>query len=284
MSREFEPTEADLAATDAYLDALSRGIDPSDGSDALAAMLLDLRQEVHGDVAAAPVAAVARDHGNGGAQVVDLRSRRVRRAAHSVDDSRRRGRHVGPFVSGLMGAAAATLLIAGGGAAVYNSEPGDALFGMNQALFGDHAAVIELATTLEEANTRNANGDVEGALQLLEQAKAMVADINTKNVEPKKPAEEPRPRATVTETITTTVAPEPAPGEPKSSEAPTPAPASAAPTVTVTVVPAPGNPAFPVDGNGIEVDEGGSPLPTTNIPVPLNPDAEPGVIVNPKTP
>ena len=284
MSREFEPTEADLAATDAYLDALSRGIDPSDGSDALAAMLLDLRQEVHGDVASAPVAAVARDHANGGAQVVDLRSRRARRAAHSVDDSRRRGRRVGPFVSGLMGAAAATLLIAGGGAAVYNSEPGDALFGMNQALFGDHAAVIELATTLEEANTRNANGDVAGALELLEQAKAMAADINTKNVEQKKPAEEPRPRATVTERVTTTVAPEPVPAEPKSSEAPTPAPASAAPTVTVTVVPAPGDPAFPVDGNGIEVDEGGRSLPTTSVPVPLNPDAEPGVIVNPKTP
>ena len=58
-------------------------------------------------------------------------------------ESRRRKPRINAFMSGLIGAAAATLVIAGSGAAIYNSQPGSFLWGLNTKLFGDHAAVVE---------------------------------------------------------------------------------------------------------------------------------------------
>lgn len=190
------------AADDALLAALGQGVDPSQGADPLAQLLLDARAEARAEipacpdvlsllapgefeelfpaasrgaaptevfapVAAAPVPTAPTPEEPVSTQVIDL-------AAH------RRRRGVSPLAAGLVGAAAATLAIAGGGAAIYNSSPGDALWGASTVLFGDHASVVELAATLEEAGDRNSQGDIAGALELLDKAKGMADEIGTK--------------------------------------------------------------------------------------------------------
>ena len=243
-----------ISGDDAFIDALSRGYDPSDGTDELAALLLGLREEIAAPMPPAPVVpeysadsagsqtttvfpAVAslddhRVHGDaatGGtaapadpAPVGDLDRRR---------DNRRSGKHSGWFGHGLIGAAAATLIIAGGGAMVHSAQPGDSLWGINQVLFTDHAAVVELTATLEEADNRNAEGDVQGALKLLEQAKAMAQEMNAKDREQTgHPAASSPVVATATETVT--VAPPPVDAK---TVTVTP-PAVTVPPVTQTVV------------------------------------------------
>lgn len=199
---------------DAFIDALSKGIDPSDGTDKLAGLLLTLRDEINAPVPPAPAVpehlirsscddkttvfpVVAKEAASGAPTPVgDLDSRR----------KQRNSKHSGWFGHGLIGAAAATLIIAGGGALVHSAQPGDPLWGVNQVLFSDHAAVVELTATLEEADSRNAEGDVQGALKLLEQAKAMAQEMNAKD----RAAAGPTPvvateTATVTATATKTV-------------------------------------------------------------------------------
>ena len=60
MSRHYNgndstPELRSLVDDDAFLTALSRGEDPSGGSDPLAAMLLELRDDVHQEMPPAPV-------------------------------------------------------------------------------------------------------------------------------------------------------------------------------------------------------------------------------------
>ncbi|PRQ11563.1 hypothetical protein C1Y63_05110 [Corynebacterium sp. 13CS0277] len=262
----------EIAADDAFLDALAAGTDPSGGMDPLAGLLLELKHSIDsapmppapvlvddagmdaapttvfppvgtasaglGDSAAAdprlaagaeaaPSASAAptptATASAGGAQVIDLAARRRRRGSN--------------FMSGLVGAAAATLLIAGSGVAIHNATPGSPLWGANTAIFGDHAAVVELATTLDEAGSRTDSGDIEGALALLDKAKALANDLSNQKPTPK-PAEQPRvtvtQRETATDTVTVTATPSPQPpSEERKSEAPT----TVVSTVTKTVAP-----------------------------------------------
>ncbi|MCX7541520.1 hypothetical protein OS128_01115 [Corynebacterium sp. P5848] len=259
-----------LFLTDAFLDDLARGVDPSGGDDELAGLLLGLKSEVDAPMPpvpsleklglsdAAPVttrfapveeSAVGEPPAaDGGAQVLSLAGRR---------------RGVPGFVHGLIGAAAATLVIAGGGTAVYNAEPGSALWGVNTAMFGDHASVVELASTLEEADNRNANGDVAGALELLEQAKLMAKEINARNAT--KTDADKRPQAPRTVTVTVTPEqqdpPEPATitvtstiGIPPSAPSPLPAAPSGAPEVPQPVIPPSTSPLPVPDGSGDTTD------------------------------
>lgn len=284
-----------VVATDAFLEALSRGEEPSGGADAVAVALAALRDDVMapgpavpnleallgpefaetatgpwpGTAAgatssvrpasddptptcgafpavastssiasvsdlssAAPTAqnpSVAPASATPGASIAQLPSHSAPAetpaaagsAAGGVDDlaARREAkasrRSSGWLGHGLIGAAAATLVIAGGGAMVFNAEPGDALWGVHESLFADHAAVVQLASTLEEADNANAQGDVQGALELLEKARAMAQDMNRQQAK-RVPA--PPVTTTVTEEVPTTVTAEPGPaGEPETT-------------------------------------------------------------------
>ncbi|MDO4910109.1 MAG: hypothetical protein Q3972_00005, partial [Corynebacterium sp.] len=187
--REFE--FEDLLDTDAFLDALAQGEDPSHGEDELSGLLLGLQEEVR-----APLPPTPRVEELLGEvpPVLDLNAER--------ENIRRR--RLSGLSHSLVGAAAATVLIAGAGASIYNASPGSPLWGLNQALFTEHAAVVELATTLDEMDERSNSGDVEGALSLLDQAKAIVGTITENSKAPEQST------VTVTATVTST-APAPAP-------------------------------------------------------------------------
>ncbi|WP_075724844.1 hypothetical protein [Corynebacterium aquilae] len=263
----------EIAADDAFLDALAAGTDPSGGTDPLAGLLLALKHDIdHAPMPAAPTIP--------GADTADITNTTVMPAINTptatpkatseqptepartpgtdnvIDLSSRRRRRGGHFMSGLIGAAAATLFIAGSGVAVYNATPGSALWGANTAIFGDHAAVVELATTLDEADTRNNQGDIEGALELLNKAKALANEMNNQPKAPAAPApEQPRATVTRTETATDTVTVTAPPPEPENKE--TPAPSTVTTTVTTTVAPTPQeiDPALPT-----------TTTPTTSLP------------------
>lgn len=151
----------------AFLDALARGEDPSNGADPLAGALLAFRADAHGDaeVHSRESARVGDDRGD--AQVHSLGSAREHR--------RRRG--MNPWVSGLVGAAAASALFIGTGAALFNATPGSPLWGPSTAVFGDRAAAVELASTLEEIEVARQEGDTENLSLLLEQARSLVEAI-----------------------------------------------------------------------------------------------------------
>ena len=83
-----------LVDDDAFLTTLSEGTDPSDGSDELAGLLLELRGDVEKQMPPAPLIEGAEEE----PEVISLGAARRRRSK--------------PFMHGLIGAAAATLLIA----------------------------------------------------------------------------------------------------------------------------------------------------------------------------
>ena len=136
----------------------------------------------------------------------------------------------------LVGAAASALVIAGVGGAIFNSQPGDALWSANQSLFGDHATVVELASTLQEADAARTRGDTDGALALLQQAHVLAAALgNTQQqADVEKPEEQPTHTVTVTESPATPPTEKPAP----TSTEPQPT-VTVTETVTVTAGPAP---------------------------------------------
>ncbi|QPK79618.1 hypothetical protein G7Y31_02590 [Corynebacterium lizhenjunii] len=218
---------APLVADDDFLDALSQGTDTTQGQDPLAGLLLSLKEEVDAPMPAAPQIEGAQDE----AAVISLPERRARR----------RGAH--PWASGLIGAAAATLVVAGSGAAVYNAQPGSALYGAHTALFGseDASSVVELAATLEQAENKAASGDFEGARELINQLRARVEAASRQERHALSQLEEleksPAPTKTVTER----------PDQPPAERAEEPAPvtetttayATEYVTVTVTAPPAP---------------------------------------------
>lgn len=233
-----------LFEDDEFLSALSRGVDPSEGEDALAGLLLDMNKEVNADMPATPDLSVLlpvveegsadADPGTtefapitvsentddadtivGGGAVVPLGARRDKRArrgsAPSGGGVNRRKSH--PFLHGLVGAAAATLVIAGGGTAIYNADADSPLYGLSTSLFGktDTPSVVELASTLEEVDSRTASGDVEGARELLEQARTMLATMDERQRNTRATnAPAPLPTTqTVTATVTQVETPEP---------------------------------------------------------------------------
>lgn len=141
-------------------------------------------------------------------------------------DSRRRW-GLGRIASGLIGAAAATLVLAGAGGAVISAQEGSPFYGLHQKLFGeragaDKAAVIELASKLEEVTNRTNKGDVKGAQQSLQEAQKIVDKLH--NGQDKAEAQQ---KVDNTKTTVTTVTVTP-------PAAPSPAPAQTT-TVTVTV-------------------------------------------------
>lgn len=268
----------DLFGTDSFIDALGQGHDPSDGADELAAMLLDLRDEVTAPMPAAPVlpeivaapAETSRISDTGAAaRVTSFAEHRAKKRRRALP--KRRAGGIGPA---FIGAAAATLVIVGGGGAVYNASPDSALWPANVAIFGNHASVVELATTLEEADSRNANGDVEGALELLDKARSMAREINTRErAEAERRLAETEAKITETVTVTQTVT-QPAPPPPAETvtvtetlEIPV---LSTTPTTTTPV-----NPANPLDPANPNEPSGAAPT-TEPAPVPIEIGADGG--------
>ena len=180
-----------LVDDDAFLTELSKGTDPSDGQDDLAELLLELKGDVDKQMPPAPLVEGA----DAEPEVIDLGQAR----------KRRRG---GPIVHGLIGAAAATLVIAGAGGAMLHAGTFDN---------GDKTRNVELAGTLEEMESRAAEGDIEGARELMKDARAKLDEAEGKEekaiaanreAEQKRSAQ-PKPTPhTVTETATETVAEE----------------------------------------------------------------------------
>lgn len=167
------------------------------------------------------------------------------------------------------------MVVAGTGSALYNATPGSPLWGPATAVFGDRAAVVELAGTLEELEAASASGDDNATRGLLEQAQMLLGIIagndgqdkgatpsttvtERTTAQPPTPSGDPAPPAapvpaspapatvTQTETVTVTVTPAPAP----SSENPAPAPSRPSETTptspTTTVQPSLLQPASPI--------------------------------------
>lgn len=249
-----------LVDDDAFLTALSHGDDPSDGTDPLAALFLELRSDVNRQVPPAPVVATDPSDGEGPTPGAD--APHASGSATPIDRarSRRGGRATSPWTAGLIGAAAATALVVGTGAALYGATPGSPLWGPATAVFGDRAAAVELASTLEDLEAANASGDTDHARHLIDQARELVGAMNagsrgdgrerdggrgaeatTANGErtqeskaPAAPGESSSPQAgetvteRVTETVTVSVTPEAEPGTPRPAQ-PGPATASVPP-------------------------------------------------------
>lgn len=239
-----------LMDDDAFLTDLSRGIGPSDGDDELAALLLELREDVEKQMPPAPLIEGAEEE----PVVISLAARRARR-----------GR---PFLSGIIGAAAATLVIAGSGSMLYNATPGSPLWGVSSSLFSDRAAVVELASTLEEMDSRAAEGDMDGTRELLEEARRMLNNLQDANAERQAPQEAPR----VTTTTTVVRPPEPGATEPEPPATETVTETSvqtetATATVTVTQTPPPVRP-NPLPS---PVEPTSAPTPTSGVPDPSVP-------------
>ncbi|QGU03813.1 hypothetical protein [Corynebacterium comes] len=240
-----------LVDDDAFLTELSQGIDASDGHDELAALFLELREDVDKPMPPAPLIEGADEQ----PMVISLASRR-------------RTRNGRPFLSGIIGAAAATLVIAGSGSMVYNATPDSPLWGLSSSLFSDRAAVVELAGTLEEIDSLAAEGDMDGTRELLDEARLVLRNLQDTPAE--RPAQQEAPRAPgTTATTTTTVV---RPGEPGVGVAEAPAAETvtetsvrtetATATVTVTQSPPPLRP------NPLPAPVEPSPLP---LPLPVDP-------------
>lgn len=137
-------------------------------------------------------------------------------ADNVIDLNSRRRWGLGRIASGLIGAAAATLVLAGAGGAVMSAKEGSPFYGLHQKLFGeraDKAAVIELASKLEEVTNRTNKGDVKGAQQSLQEAQKIVDKLHNGQNKVEAQQKVDNTKTTVTTVTVTPPAPSPAPAQ-----------------------------------------------------------------------
>lgn len=201
VTRQLAP----LVDDDAFLTDLSDGIDPTGGEDDLAALLLELREDVHADMPPTPMVEGVDDPATA---VIPIQT----------------GRKSRPWLHGLIGAAAATVAIAGAGALFLPTITGD----------GGETTVVELAGTLDEIENKAAEGDIDATRDLVNEARNLVRQLEGQATVPGRDSAAPAPApvtetvtATATETATQTQSAAPEPGEP------------AAPSVATTTVSGP---------------------------------------------
>lgn len=254
---------------DEFLTALSRGIDPSHGSDELAAAFLALREEVEAPMPQAPLI-------DGGGGTSSEPPTQEQPAVVSLEERRKRRSRTNPWTAGLVGAAAATVLVAGSGAALYNATPGSPLWGPSQALFGEDTNYVELAGALDEIETKTESGDIAGARLLIEQMRESLKAAER----PQKQERDGGQRERAKETVTVTT-------EPKKRDG-APAPSPAAPpteTVTVTVVvtepAAPAAPAAQGSNQPAPAHPSAPAAPAPQATAPANPPATPTAVASP---
>lgn len=245
----------ELFADDVFLTELSRGVDVSDGEDPLADLFLALRDEVESDMPPTPALAdlgiddsdeyfdddyddqltatdvfVAIDEDDfddddeSDDDLVDSEEDADddqpedddEDADNVIDLNSRRRWGLGRIASGLIGAAAATLVLAGAGGAVMSAKEGSPFYGLHQKLFGeraDKAAVIELASKLEEVTNRTNKGDVKGAQQSLQEAQKIVDKLHNGQDKVEAQQKVDNTKTTVTTVTVTPPAPSPAPAQ-----------------------------------------------------------------------
>lgn len=199
---------APVAQDDAFLDALARGQDPSSGKDPLARLLLDLKADIERPMPGAPLVAFPQ-HETASAAPTQEPSRVV-----SLDVERSRRRGVNPWVSGLIGAAAATVVVAGSGAVLYNATPSSPLWGVASSVFGDRTAAVELASTLEQLEVASQEGDADYFAALLHQARELVDSMKPVASSSGDGAPATAVENVVTRTVTVTVTATPSPNAP----------------------------------------------------------------------
>lgn len=137
-------------------------------------------------------------------------------ADNVIDLNSRRRWGLGRIASGLIGAAAATLVLAGAGGAVMSAKEGSPFYELHQKLFGeraDKAAVIELASKLEEVTNRTNKGDVKGAQQSLQEAQKIVDKLHNGQDKVEAQQKVDNTKTTVTTVTVTPPAPSPAPAQ-----------------------------------------------------------------------
>ena len=120
-----EPGMDEFASSDAFIDALSRGDDPSGGADPLAAALLELKADIDRPLPPAP-------------QLDAGQSLAGKVASLEAARGAKRKRQLSPWLAGVMGAAAATAIFVGTGTTPFDQGA------------QDDSTVVELATTLDE--------------------------------------------------------------------------------------------------------------------------------------
>ncbi|WP_063938471.1 hypothetical protein [Corynebacterium afermentans] len=246
MTRQDDHME-EFARSDAFFDALMLGDDPSAGTDPLAAALLDLKADVDRPMPPAPQLFTENTQPSG--SVASLEEKRAEKAK----------RRVSPWLSGLIGAAAATVVCVGTGAVLFESDTTD-----------EDTTVVELATTLDELEVASESGDAAAARDLLEQARDLVATIQ----ERERHAARDGASATVTETKTVTEAATEAstvPPEGASSERPASEQVPAPPVQQPTQAPQDPAQRGPGAGNGAGTGHGRptqSTQPTSSSPQP----------------
>lgn len=234
----------ELSVSDAFLTDLSRGVDPANGSDELAALLLGLRDEVEAPMPAAPDPAdfpelFGEDFGGNAVSkseavteenpaVVSLDQRRAKRGRHShaaATTGKGKSFRTNPWLAGLVGAAAATVMVAGTGAALYHSSPG----GPSESVFGERTNSVEFASALDEIDSKTESGDIAGARLLIDELRD---SLNQDRTERAKQSEDDGEAQVVKAPSTVTVT-----HDPKPEEKPQPAKEEKPATVTVTPEP-----------------------------------------------
>lgn len=205
-----EPGMDEFASSDAFIEALSRGDDPSGGADPLAAALLELKADIDRPLPPAPQL----DAGQSPAgNVASLEAAR---------DAKRK-RQLSPWLAGLMGAAAATAIWVGTGTTPFDQG------------VQDDPTVVELAATLDELEVASQRGDEAATRDLLEQARGLVASMKDRgnravNGDESEATTAETTVTTVTTTVTSTVTTtsSQAPDEPTPAQQPTLAPQTSA--------------------------------------------------------
>jgi len=193
----------EFASSDAFIEALSRGDDPSGGADPLAAALLELKADIDRPLPPAPQLDAGQSLAGNVASLVAAR------------DAKRK-RQLSPWLAGLMGAAAATAIFVGTGTTPFDQG------------VQDDPTVVELATTLDELEVASQRGDEAATRDLLEQARGLVASMKDRQHRAGKgdDSEAVTTVTTVTTTVTSTVTTtsSQAPDEPTPAQQPTQAP------------------------------------------------------------
>ena len=174
-----EPGMDEFVSSDAFFDALSRGDDPSGGTDPLAAALLELKADIDRPLPPAPQLDAGQSLAGRVASLVAAR------------DAKRK-RQLSPWLAGLMGAAAATAIWVGAGTAPFDQG------------VQDDPTVVELAATLDELEVASQRGDEAATRDLLEQARGLVASMKDRQHRAGK-GDDSEAVTTVTTTATSTV-------------------------------------------------------------------------------
>ena len=222
----------------------------------------------------------------------ELASRRADAKPHRKEPS--------GWLYALAGAAASAAVVAGGLTVIQSAQPGDALWTAHEKIFGseDEAQLVELASTLDQATELKKQGDMDGALRLLDHAQRIAATRTnrntngavttvhsvTKTVTETETQKEKPETVTVTkkkEKKSTTAAPKPTqPVVP--APAPAPAPVTSAPATPSSDIPASGAPGSAVPGGESAVPAGEDVSAEGAAPAPSVPKAVPAPAAPPE--